>query len=542
MKQANITVLRKILYAVESGGQVYGKQDYAAFARVGENTPNEKAITIGAGQWYAGEAKRLLQLIQSKYPTDFKRLDNAGIAADLKKSWDRYGVTKSSTKGKCILAIITCPNGIKCQDTLMEDQIKEYAASITKTYGSMGDDAMMECINIIHQGGRAALKRILGKTKKPYTAKTIYAALCTDPADKSSNNQVGDYTGRQKKVYEYITKYAVTDKKEEGKMEVRMSNCGHDENNRYSGGKAGDQTGTEWYLRPWYAYPWNYILRWKDKELANLFADLATEAAQNNNIGYDQGQRTTFGVELQKVGWRPSKIKTPCEADCSKGTIDLIRAVGHLKGIKELQNCANIMSYTGNMMDWFRSAAGKKHFEILTGKYLTDSSLAKRGDINLNTAHHVNITVDNGLKAGNSSAPAATPNTYQAQAQQHLNNFVNAGLAIDGDVGTETKKAFRKAIQSALNMDYNTGLELDGDIGDQSRAALKKVNLKKGSSGYLVTVLEIGMLMHGINPKGVECPGSFGDGLKKALGTFQAKKGLAKDYEAGYDTFMMLQK
>lgn len=25
-----------------------------------------------------------------------------------------------------------------------------------------------------------------------------------------------------------------------------ISNCGHDENNRYSGGKAGDQTGTEW--------------------------------------------------------------------------------------------------------------------------------------------------------------------------------------------------------------------------------------------------------------------------------------------------------
>lgn len=53
MKKENITVLRKILYAVESGGQVYGKQNYGAFAGVGANTPNEKAITIGAGQWYA---------------------------------------------------------------------------------------------------------------------------------------------------------------------------------------------------------------------------------------------------------------------------------------------------------------------------------------------------------------------------------------------------------------------------------------------------------------------------------------------------------
>ena len=57
MKKENITVLRKILYAVESGGQVYGKQNYGAFAGVGANTPNEKAITIGAGQWYAEEAR-----------------------------------------------------------------------------------------------------------------------------------------------------------------------------------------------------------------------------------------------------------------------------------------------------------------------------------------------------------------------------------------------------------------------------------------------------------------------------------------------------
>lgn len=89
----------------------------------------------------------------------------------------------------------------------MDEQITEYAASIAKTYGSMSDTAMMECINIIHQGGNSALKRILAKTAKPYTAKSIYAALNTDPADPRTN-QVGDYTTRQKKVYEFIVKYA----------------------------------------------------------------------------------------------------------------------------------------------------------------------------------------------------------------------------------------------------------------------------------------------------------------------------------------------
>lgn len=75
------------------------------------------------------------------------------------------------------------------------------------TVYDISDDATMECINIIHQGGSGALTRILAKTQKPYTAKTIYAALCTDPADKSNNNQVGDYVTRQKVVYGFITKY-----------------------------------------------------------------------------------------------------------------------------------------------------------------------------------------------------------------------------------------------------------------------------------------------------------------------------------------------
>lgn len=537
MKQANITVLRKILYAVESGGQAYGKQDYAAFAGVGENTPNEKAITIGAGQWYAGEAKRLLQLIQSKHPTDFKHLDNAGIAADLKKGWDRYGVSKSSAKGKCILAIITCPNGIKCQDMLMEDQIKEYAASITKTYGSMGDDAMMECINIIHQGGSAALKRILGKTKKPYTAKTIYAALCTDPADKSSNNQVGDYTGRQKKVYEYITKYAVTDKEEAGMIENEAIN-------RVIG-VAEEEIG---YL--------------EKKSNANL--DSKTANAGNNNY-------TKYWRDI-----KPSYQGQPwCAAFVSWC---LMQAFGLEKAKKLLKHwpyvyCPTLGSLftkyadpqVGDIVIFYRSGTfahtgivtkvqGDRFWTIEGNTSGAFGIIANGGGVCEKSYYNSNLPgtkfcrpdwslVKSITAAGKPiQTPATPPNTYQAQAQQHLNNFVNAGLAIDGDVGTETKKAFRKAIQSALNMDYNAGLELDGDIGDQSRAALKKVNLKKGSSGYLVTVLEIGMLMHGINPKGVECPGFFGDGLKKALGTFQAKKGLAKDYEAGYDTFMMLQK
>lgn len=208
MNKAEKEILKKILYAVETGGQVYGKQRYDAFIEAYTNTSNEKAITIGAGQWYAGEAKKLLLLIRSTNPTQFKVMDFAGIGSDLdSKNWSYYNVKKDSQEAKCIQRIISSDVGVACQDKLMIQQIESYEKNISKTYGSMTAGAMMECINIIHQGGNKALKRILAKTKKPYTVDSIYAALCTDPADRSNTNQVGDYVSRQKKVYEMIKKH-----------------------------------------------------------------------------------------------------------------------------------------------------------------------------------------------------------------------------------------------------------------------------------------------------------------------------------------------
>lgn len=458
MKAKNVEVMRKILYAVESGGQVYGKQNYSAFAGVGANTSNEKAITVGAGQWYANEARSLLLKIQNLHADTFRKLDDAGIASDLKKDWSAYGVTAASRKGKCIIALISSTNGKLTQDAYMDLQINTYADSIAKAYGAMTDDAMMECINIIHQGGSSALKRILAKTSKPYSAKTIYAALCTDPSDKSSNNQVGDYTSRQKKVYEFITKYADYAKEATSTVGVRMANCGHDENGRYTGGTPGDQSGTEWYLRSWYSYPWNYVFRWKNEELAKLFAELAIEAADNNKIGYCQGHRDTFWNQLQKVGYRPGKITTACETDCSAGTIALIKAVGHLKGIKVLQNCS--ATYTGNMYTWFSKSDVKQYFEILTGKYLVNSVYAMVGDINLNVQHHVNITVDNGASAGTRSGSDGGTTITSSK-----------GYLQKGDTGSEVKTMQKMLIVCG----YTCGSAgADGDFGSGTETALKK--------------------------------------------------------------------
>lgn len=267
---------------------------------------------------------------------------------------------------------------------------------------------------------------------------------------------------------------------------VRMSNCGHDENGRYRGGKAGDQTGTEWYIRPWYSYPWNYIIRWKDRNLGNLFADLSVEAANNNLVGYDQNQRGTFWTHLKASNYRPSQITIACEADCSEGTIALIKAVGYLKGIPELQKCN--ATYTGDMMNYFRSVNGQKYFTILTGKYLTNSSYAMRGDINLNTAHHVNITIDNGVNCGLTSTSTST--TTPTNTKNYLTvgdkcdavktlqtklNKVGYKLTVDGEYGSATKAAV-----TSFQKKYN--LEVDGIAGKNTITKLDSVIAAKSKN------------------------------------------------------------
>ena len=262
MNKQNVTVLRKILYAVESGDQIYGKQDYLAFAGVGANCDNEKAITIGAGQWYADEAKELLYRIQRGNPKLFKDMDTANLEADLlMKSWSAYGVSAGSEKGKCIVEIISTSHGKQCQDTYMEDQIQTYAESIAKTYGTMPDSAMMECINIIHQGGDAALKRILTKTSKPYTVEKIYTILCQDPTNPVQN-QVGDYESRQAAVIGMIRKYAEdTDRKEGAEMTKtekaiqQMENWANDDSHGYDQdyrwGEKGDYDCSSAVIQAW---------------------------------------------------------------------------------------------------------------------------------------------------------------------------------------------------------------------------------------------------------------------------------------------------
>ncbi len=174
-----------------------------------------------------------------------------------------------------------------------------------------------------------------------------------------------------------------------------ISNCGRDENGKYSGGTAGDQTGKEYCIRDWYNRPWDCVIRYPNPAVGKVIARIAKNAAKNNHIGYDQSQRLTYYEALKKAHWKPVDIKTDCEADCSSSTAANIIAAGHQKGIKKLQEISP-SCFTGNL----RQALENAGFQVLREKkYLESDAYLLPGDILLNEKSHAAINLDKGKNA-----------------------------------------------------------------------------------------------------------------------------------------------
>lgn len=270
-----------------------------------------------------------------------------------------------------------------------------------------------------------------------------------------------------------------------------ISNSGSDERGQYNSGQAGDQTGKEWQLRTWYSRPWTVVLRWPDISVGLKIAELACAAALNNNIGYDQYQRTTYWTQLQKVGYDPSKIVTKCEEDCTAGVTANVKAVGYLMGISSLSNIS-IDTYSANMRSRFVAAG----FKALTDKkYLSNPNYLLPGDILLYESHHAATNVTYGSQVTRSNNSESTVEISKLSidvsllgirilrkgsngldVKQLQKALISLGYSCgnygaDGDFGSATIKAVKE-----FQRDNN--LEVDGEFGPESTKALLAILLK----------------------------------------------------------------
>ena len=184
---------------------------------------------------------------------------------------------------------------------------------------------------------------------------------------------------------------------------VRLCQASKDERGRYTGGTAGNQSGGELNIRTWYSRPWDTVLRCLDRPVAEQIALVAQILVKCPKIGYDQSQRTSLYEQCTAIGWNINRINdiAPCECDCSS----LIAVVLGFCGVSIPKTV-----YTGNLTSYLMQTG--KFLCLRDSKYLTGDQYLKKGDIILNTAHHVATVLDDGEKT------TATPFTaYAAQVQ-----------------------------------------------------------------------------------------------------------------------------
>lgn len=253
-----------------------------------------------------------------------------------------------------------------------------------------------------------------------------------------------------------------------GKYAGKIANSGHDERGKYSGGKAGDQGG-EWVIRSWYSRPWDTVIRFADSKIADMIATMSIYAAQNNQIGYDQGQRTSYWTALKKAGYDPRAIKTPCEEDCSAGVLANVRGALELTGHSTWASRINVNGYTGNMRSIIVGCGAKvKIFTDYSHTHSTKYLLP--GDILLNTSAHTAVN----LGVGSAMAKDADTDKIAGTCTVTLKCFLK---------GAEDPQI--KTIQRILKEEGYKGkngkaLAIDGSLGENTAYAIETFQKSKG--------------------------------------------------------------
>lgn len=524
MDKKHLDILTNIIGGVETGGQVYGQRNYASYAGPGKNTANEKTCTLGWAGNYGERARKLCRMIFDRDPVAFRNADTARIEHKLSMNWETIKWYPTEKEKCALIAIITTPEGKKCQDELFQELLHTYIKN-AEEYGVTDIPAQMMWCEIEHLGGLKPVKRIFGRAAKPYTPDSIYASLMLDQKDTSSNNQVGDkiFQSRHECCVKWIKKYVEeSGNKEEKPVAISVVLAGH------GSGKPSTK-GMNAYCSSRQA---------QGRGLVEVLRLDITDAQRKQMHDYYQSilGRNIYSQSLRLYCYIP--YKGTYYSDCSSSICKTAEKVG-VSGVASLN--------TAGMHYKWKKVSGV----IIKNGIIQNPEILKIGDALMFKGSDPSRPLQIGhtemvYEINGSTESAATPAETSTNidiikaGQMHANNFTGAGLAIDGVRGSLTKKAGIMALQIALNLDFNAGLVEDGEYGPKTDAALRGHTIRLGSTRYLVTALEILLMLKGYNPNGVECPGHFGNGCATATGQYQGDNNLKVDKIAGYQTFKSL--
>ena len=278
-------------------------------------------------------------------------------------------------------------------------------------------------------------------------------------------------------------------------MAVRIAHSSIDERGKASGGAAGDQTGKEVCIRNWYSKPWEECLIPINADIGARVSNAMVAICNNNNIGYDQGDRNSLKKQAVAVNWDFSRITVKCECDCSSAISVAV------------ESCGAKVPYSSGNAPTTRTIADalvkSGYYKRSTDKkYLTTSDYLGKGYILNKKGSHVVCAIDNGPKYEGAISSGTTPRPEPSSGE----------LLVDGDWGRATTTKLQQKL----------GTPVDGIISNQY-ASIKAKNPGLDSGSW----------------KFHSNPSSAGS---SCIRVFQKMVGAKQDGFAGPDTFKCAQK
>lgn len=90
-------------------------------------------------------------------------------------------------------------------------------------------------------------------------------------------------------------------------------------------GKAGDSTGNEVSITPWYDRGWYKVICWQSEKKAEEYASIIETICKNDHVGYSQDDRYSLATELKDH--KPEDVNL-CNCDCSSLIAAALRYMG----------------------------------------------------------------------------------------------------------------------------------------------------------------------------------------------------------------------
>lgn len=193
----------------------------------------------------------------------------------------------------------------------------------------------------------------------------------------------------------------------------------------------GDQGGGEVRTQAWYDGKWDFVARFRNRDMAARAARICRMVCENQEIGYSQARRNDLRAAAMKCNWDISAIRRPADCDCSS----LMSFCAEAAGVKNLERPGGNAPCTGNM----RQLLGKTGaFEILTdAKYRSSDKYLMVGDVLVNEKQHTAMALMDGELATTlqtrNSYPVGDAHTREENAAEVRENGKMMYTVIPGD-------------------------------------------------------------------------------------------------------------